>query len=171
MLDAIIGFLGRTRGGFLRLTIGRGGHCKDVIKLPKTAIPLGGIKPWRHNGPVDVATPYGHANCVLVATNGAFGDVYLDHDMLSQYDDALQQGPIDVQATCGVINRCKTPFVLEDAISDVIDVDGDGGGILVRLGGSVLPVRVEVVNHRQVWIWPPPSPRLWPTSRGTRARC
>ena len=112
-MTAAYAALGGTRGGFLRLTIGRGGHCKGVIKLQKTAISPGGLEPWRRNGPVDVATPSGHDNCVLVAINGAFGDVYLDRDMLSQFDDSLQQGPIDLQAACEVVNRCKTPFVLE----------------------------------------------------------
>jgi hypothetical protein len=34
-----------------------------------------------------------------------------------------------------------------------------------------LGLRLEVPNHRQSRIWPPPSPRLWLASRGTRARC
>jgi hypothetical protein len=105
--------LGRTKGSFMRLTVGRAGHCKDVIDLPETAIPPGGIVPWRRNGPVDVATPHGRDNCVLVAMNGAFGGVYLDRGKLSQFDDSLQQGPIDLQAVCEVVNMCKTPFVLE----------------------------------------------------------
>jgi hypothetical protein len=128
--------LGRTKGGFMRLTVGRGGHCKDVIDLPKAAIPPGGIVPWRRNGPVDVATPYGRDNCVLVAANGAFGGVYLDRGKLSQFDDSLHQGPIALPAVCEVINRCKTPFVLEYSTA----LSKGGYDIFLRTAGIYVAV-------------------------------
>ena len=123
VLTTVFNLLGRTHASFMRLTIGRGGDCTDIAELPMTIITRPGkciapwprstgLEPWRRNGPVDVPTPYGREDCVLVAMNGAFGDVYLTRGWLSVYDKRLRQGPIDLQAVCHVVNRCKTPFVL-----------------------------------------------------------
>ena len=54
VVTAAYAALGHTRGGFMWLTVGHRGHCKDIIKLQKTAIERNGVEPWRRNGPDDI---------------------------------------------------------------------------------------------------------------------